>query len=257
MNQILSHNNLELVILQCPYTTYLDDQQTRQMLEQTIKLKYTGYFNKHDRGVQPVDGTDFLSDHVLICKRNEQDELIPLLGSKFLPYDVCGPNNIDFTVEAFLKKEEHHPHLCYLQKELLRANYQNKRVCYHSSWTTHPNATSDREFNKTLKKIFMASSLLYCQEFQVDELYGLGVPKYRTDQFFYTWGYERVAVAGQDLADINFRVLNSISGVFMHLKEFSPDAYKYAEVFNEIWKRKTVIGLSDGQARQRDQQLAA
>ena len=249
------HKDLVFVILKCPYTTYKDSELTRKLFEKTVCLKYEGYFSKHDIGVQPVDGTDFLADHLLICE-NKNDDLTPLLGSKTLPLDVCPPNNIDWTIETFLRKENHEEHLCYLQEQMKRIEKKKKRISYHSSWTNHPKPQNDKETRNILKEMFPAITYHHHKEDNIQELLGLGVPQYKTHRYFYKWGYKPAHKDGRELEPVNFRVLNNIPGIFMHLQEWSPYAKEMADKYHALWDNRIIIGESDREMRKKVNRIA-
>lgn len=239
--------NLQVVILKCPYINWAQEK-TQKFFSKMVSLKLKSYCEKHHVGVMPVDATDFISDHILICSSNN-GELTPVLGVKSLDYERCKTFHVDFTIESFLKRGEHYEHLDFLYDTIKQCENNNRKISYYSSWATLPTVTRNRPLSNYLKKIFTGLTVLHHNEEGISDLLGLGVPKYRTDNFFYKWGFERVAHNGTDLENIPFFILGNIDGVFIHLKEYSQLALDCAEEALDLWEDRLVIGHNPEQKK--------
>ena len=234
---------LQVVVLKCPYANW-KNPVTRKTFNDVISLKLDGYHDKHFFGVMPIDGADFLTDHILVCWRDDSGDLVPILGVKSLSYEICAPFFTDFTIESFLKKGEHWQHLERLNQILKSCEEKKQRISYYSSWTISPSVMDNRALITLLKDLFTACTVLHHREEGISELLGLGVPKFRTEHFFYKWGFERVEQCGHGLPNIPFRVLGGIDGVFIHLKKYSDFALSCAEKLEHFWKNRISIGVS-------------
>ena len=234
--------NLRVVVLKCPYANW-HDPATQQLFSKMVSLKLSGYQPKHFFGVMPIDGTDFLADHLLICEENpETGELLPILGVKSLSYGICEPFCTDFTIDAFLRKGGHKSHLQSLHEILEDCRKGGREIAYYSSWTVAPKANRDRELMALLKELFAAVTFHHHHQEGIDELLGLGVPKYRTDQFFISWGFERVRNKERELDNIPFRILGGIDGVFIHLKNYSRMVLESAAMHRDAWEERITVG---------------
>lgn len=241
---------LKIIELKCPYASYKDDESVRKFYELMVCLKLEGYFSRHRRGCQPVDDSDFIADHVLICEETAEG-LIPLLGSKFLPRDICQNNNIDFTIAKLMQDISFTQHYEYIALETMRAFNERKRVSYHGSWTMHPDINKHPIRNQ-LKDIFAAISVHYCNDQGINELYGIGLPKLKTDTFFYNWGYERAKRGASILEEFPVKFLHSMPGVLMHLKNFNEFANQLAHEYRSLWENREVVGISDYESRNKE-----
>jgi len=120
---------------------------------------------------------------------------------------------------------------------------KNKReISYYSSWTIHPKIRENKLNVKFLKEVLTAVTLLHHKEQQVHELLGLGVPRFKTNEYFTTWGYEEVKYQGKLLPRIYIETYSNVEVVFMHLKEFSNYAYLMSEKYLNLWKERIKIG---------------
>ena len=248
MNEHLDINKLRVVIIKCPYVNW-SQKDTQLYFSKMVSLKLKSYCEKHHVGVMPVDTTDFVADHILICSEEEGD-LTPILGVKSLDYDRCNLFHIDFTIEAFLRKGGHQKHLKALYSILEKSKSKQEKISYYSSWAMRPEVSRDRPLATYIKKIYTGLTLLHHTHENIKHLLGLGVPKYRTDSFFYTWGFERISYDNHPLENIPFFILGNIDGVFIHLENYSQVAMDCAEEALEFWENRLVIGVNPDTAKE-------
>lgn len=233
--------NLRIVVLRCPYANW-KNKETQTLFCKMVSLKLDGYHDKHFFGVMPIDGTDFVTDHILICTEAPDGELTPILGVKSLPYDFCEPFFTSFTLEAFLKRDGLVRHLESLNRILRNCSAQNRRISYYSSWTIASHIAKVRARVDFLKELFTACTVLHHKEEGIAELLGLGVPRFRTDEFFFRWGFERMALDGEPLVNVPIQFLGGIDGVVIHLRDYSTYALQCAEKFQVLWEQRLSLG---------------
>ncbi len=235
--------NLVMVILKCPYLNW-HNKNTRELFTKMISLKLEGYQRKHFFGVMPIDQTDYIANHLLICKKEKNGDLIPISGVKSLPYDFCKVFRTDFTIELFLKKDNQLEHLHYVQNLIKESQESQRRISYYSSWTQSPSIRSDFELVQILKELFAAMTVLHHREEKTPDLLGLGLPKFKTDSFFYSWGFERAKLDKKELVNIPLRFLGGIDCVVMHLKHYSDYAKEMSNKYLNVWMNRVSVGKS-------------
>lgn len=233
---------VEIVILRCPYMN-LDNPQTMDLFSKMMRLKYHGYGNRHLSGSLPLDTTDFVADHPLICVRDEKLGLIPISGSKVITYDTCKYFNLEFAMESCFKKGGNTEHMNTLMQIIGDSKKNNKTIAYHGGYTIDPTIIKTESDREKVRDMFMGITALYFRENNVSELLGLGVPKFKTENFFYQWGYERCMSHGSDLSSFPLYFLPGVDGVMMHLKEFSTNIIETSRKYKFIWNKKTELGL--------------
>lgn len=264
--------NIKLVILKCPYTTW-HDPITQYFFVKTIELKIEGYQRKHFFGVMPFDQTDFVSDHLLICAKDEKNNVVPISaaqplpfnvqtlkpisGVKSLAFDICNPFKLDFTVSAFFKKSNQPKHFASVQESIEECFKANRRISYYSSWTQSPLIRKNTEAVAVMKEIFAAMTVCHHREENITDLLGLGLPKFNTDKFFMNWGFERSTVQGEPVENVPLAFLDGIDCVLMHLRHYSDYAMQMTEKYAELWNDRLVVGQSLAQAIAESEKKAA
>lgn len=233
---------VEIVILRCPYMN-LDNPETMDLFSKMMHLKYKGYGNRHLLGSLPLDTTDFVADHPLICVRDEKLGLIPISGSKVITYDTCKFFNLEFAMESCFKKGGHTEHMDTLMQIIGDSKKNNRTIAYHGGYTIDPSIVNTESDREKVREMFMGITALYFKENNVSELLGLGVPKFKTENFFYQWGYERCINSGSDLSPFPLYFLPGVDGVMMHLKEFSKGIKETSLKYKFIWNNKIELGL--------------
>ncbi|MDD4976220.1 MAG: hypothetical protein PHY93_17820 [Bacteriovorax sp.] len=237
----LNNLNLEIAVLYCPYAN-IENKTTRDVFSKLLRLKNRGYGNRHELGALPLDANDFVADHPLICIRDDEGNLEPVSGSKVITYDLCKYFNLEFAMESCFKKGNKEKHLQALSQILNDTQSNNRTLAYHGGYTIDPKVRSDLILTEQIRELFIGSTALYFKEHAVTDLLGLGVPKFKTENFFYDWGYERCQENGENLEEFPLIFLPNTNGVMMHLKEYSHLTMSLAEKYKELWNNRTKIG---------------
>ncbi len=234
--------DLRIVVLKCPYANW-DDTEARDLFTKMISLKLKGYQSRYRFGVMPVDGTDFVTDHILICKPVGR-ELVPLLGAKSLGVDICETFHLEFTPEAFFRKAGNPTQLEALQGVLNDLRAKDRRASYFSSWTMDLDVKKDAELTRFLKDLFVAAGVGTFREEGITDLFGIGLPKFKTDTYFFEWGFERLEHRGAPAPNFVLPNFGNLDAVLMHLKAFSPRANQLVERFTREWETRLTVGNS-------------
>lgn len=238
----ISGLTLEVVVLKCPYLN-LDDPAVRDLFTKMIFLKFKGYGNNHELGSLPLDSTDYVADHPLICVR-DQNGLRPISGSKVISYETCQRFNLDFAMESCFKKNGLITHTEVLNSIIEGSKRRGKTVAYHGGYTMDPLVRHKLEDKALIKEIFIGSTMNYFCESGITELLGLGVPKFKTDDFFYQWGYQRCTLENLDLRSFPLHFLPGTEGVMMHLKKYSQHVLELRTKYKSLWDNRTELGQS-------------
>jgi len=78
---VKSELNLEIVVLYCPYKN-IENKETMDMFSKLVRLRNRGYENRHESGLIPLDTSDFIADHPLLCRRELSESLFRSLDLK-------------------------------------------------------------------------------------------------------------------------------------------------------------------------------
>ncbi|MBX9766679.1 MAG: hypothetical protein K2X47_05355 [Bdellovibrionales bacterium] len=234
--------DLRIVILKCPYANW-SHPRVQDLFCKVIDLKLKGYQSRYRFGVMPIDATDFVTDHILICEETKQG-LKPILGAKSLCQDICSTFHLDFTPEAFFRKAGNAVQLGALQSSLAEVKRREGRISYFSSWTMDLEIKKDLEATAELKELFIAAGVGAFREEGVTDLFGIGLPKFKTDAYFFDWGFQRANFGGEPTPNFTLPNFGNLDAVFMHLSRFSDHAEKIHQRYSKLWSQRLTVGRS-------------
>ncbi len=234
-------NDLKIVILRCPYINW-SLAETKDFFTKMIALKLEGYQQRHFHGVMPIDQIDFIANHVLICEKINNN-LIPISGAKSLPYYFCKPFRVEFTPISVFKKGNYLEHLQYTNNIIADCEKSTRQLTYYGAWTQSPDI-KDNGLKSILKEIFAATLLLHHQEEKITDIIGFGLPKFKTDLFFYKLGGEKARLNNVELEHIPLEHLNEIESAFIHFTGFSPYIEEMVTKYKKLWNERITIGKS-------------
>lgn len=241
---MLNLNSIEVVILRCPYQSWqLLDVQTH--FADMIALKLAGYQKEYQYGVLPVDTTDFIANHVLIYEKLQTGKSRLVSALKSTPFHYCKAFQLEFNARTLLRHgHAKQQHLIALNTILEKCSSLSRSIAYYSSWTILPEIREKKENVRLLKDIVTALTFLHHQEESIDELLGLGVPKFKTHEYFSTWGFEAVQFQGSDLPRLYVETYSDIEVILMHLQSFSVYAKERALFYQGLWEARKTVGQS-------------
>lgn len=241
MKLIKKSPELVVVILYCPYMN-MENRQTRELFSKLIRLKNRGYGNRHASNALPLDVSDFVADHPLLCTRESDGSLTPISCSKVITYEMCRYYNLEFAMESCFKAGKLNRHMDLLSTILTDTNSYGRKIAYHGGYTIDPLARTDQESINQIRDLFMGSTYLYLKSQLITDLLGLGVPKFKTEKFFYDWGYSRCKTNGLELAEFPLSFLPGVNGVMMHLEKYSDNVISMADKHYAYWNERIEVG---------------
>lgn len=227
---------VRLIVLRCPYVNW-KVQGVPEHFTAMVDLKLEGYLSKHQIGAMPLDASDFVADHLLFY---QGDRLV--MGAKSLRFDLCKTFHVDFPIESFLNKGNHGVHLSVLSGIQKKVRENRGCLSYYSSWTISPKARVSPAAVLSLKEVFTSASYWYHQSEGITDVLGAGLPKFRTDQFFASWGFQPFVQQGEELPSVAAPIFRDIQYVAMHLTKFSPAALSLALRHRDIWRGRRECG---------------
>ena len=230
-----------MVVLNCPYVNW-KEQTVQEYFCKMIELKIAGYSRKHYFGVLPIAQTDFLANHLLVCRRERDGRSTVLSGAKSLPYDFSKFFKTEFSAEVIFRRSNQPRHLEAVQQAMKECLERGNRISYYSSWTQNPLIRNDYETVALIKELFAAMTVHHHLEEGITDLLGLGLPKFNTDRFFMNWGFERALLQRQPVENVPLDFLAGIDCVLMHLMHYSDYALEMSEKYKGMWEKRVVVG---------------
>jgi hypothetical protein len=241
------HDLYQLVIIDCPYDTW-SNQLTRDLFADTIQLKLDGYLASYPYGALPVDTTDFIGTHHIVCEK-KNGSLVPVMAYKTTALTRCKIHNLTFPALSLMQAAGAKKHAEEVMRIIAAASENQHEISYDGSWTMDPAIRRDKTRSEYLKKIMTAINVQYHISSHVPEILGLGLLRFKTEQYFKNIGYRQLSQGDQLLPPISMGSLQNESVVLMHLTEFTKEALATAQEFNWLWEKR--IEISDHLAANR------
>jgi hypothetical protein len=237
--------SLQIVMVESPFQSW-HLPEVPNLFKNTIELKQSGYAHHYPNGFLPVDATDFVGIHHLICQKIK-NEFIPLAGFRSITLEQCNIFHLPFPGLAGIANDPGTElHCAYVQEQLARISKNNLSVTYGSSWTVHPFARKNRAQAELLKDIARAMLFTYQTEHGIDEEIGMGVtaPKVRTDLYFSELGYEPAKYQGVLLPRFNHAEMGPESVALLHRVNFTPFAQAAGKRYRALWENRIYLHAS-------------
>src|ERR1700722_15302698 len=92
--------DLQLVTLKGFYECW-QQPEAQEILMKTVALKLKGYLHEYESGVLPVDTTDYVGVHHVLCKWTN-GEYVPIMAYKSVGFEACSRHCIPFPALAIV-----------------------------------------------------------------------------------------------------------------------------------------------------------
>lgn len=244
---LVAGKKLKLVILRCPYDS-LRLTGAQNLFAQLMAMKLEGYRREYPYGILPVDTTDFLGDHHVVCYEETGGRLIPLMGMKSTFNDRCPKFRVDFPVMNYLRLNAPPEFVASTQAVFERCQKRGGKLSYESGLAVSDEAKRDPLLKSAVKELFSAIHVLYHSEIsQTNEMLAMAATRFKVDRLFEFWGYERLAAEnGSTLPEISLPSHFGHRAVCMHLRNgFSSQARLAAEKFRTLWESRIVFSTQE------------
>ncbi len=229
-----------MVTLECPYDNW-NNPELVSMFGKMVGLKLRGYRKEYAYGVLPVDTTDFLAAHHLVCAERE-GELVPYLGYKVITNRRCRMHNVTFPLVALLQASGATRHASAVSEILEKAEANRQSVSYASSWTAAPEVRGDTMFSSILNRYVMAYLVLHEQAEPVDVKLACGVPSQKTDRYLIRTGFQRLTDENGEMPVFQQASLKGEDVVVLRCDRYSDEAQRVASRYAKAWENRVVLG---------------
>lgn len=229
-------NSFQLVILECPYEIW-EQPMVQSLFSKMVSLKRKGYGHNYLNDVLPVDTSDYIATHVLLCERDKNGTLKPVMGFKSISLKICAKYNLNFPGLGLVQSAKKQTHIQVVESILRRCEDENHGLAYFSSWTI------DTDFKKNYyqknKDLTDACNVFYFalnKEQNISEVILGGTLRFHTERFFQTLGNRPITLNGVELEPINVIHLAKEPVVVMHGKvESSEVLILSSKKWQKIW----------------------
>ena len=232
-------DNLRIVILNCPYDTW-EEAQTRDLFGAMAALKLRGYRDDYAYGVLPLDTTDFVGCHYLLCE-DRPDGLQPIMGCRMVSLDRCRVHRLPFPALTLAAMADAPRHAEAMRGIVERCERQGIGIVYDGSWTIDPQTRRER---RLLHEIFTAMFVMVHDAYAIRETIAGAVLRLKTARYLSSWGYRPLELDGAPLPPVAVQPLLGEPVTLMHLREFTASARTVADRYRALWERRLIIEAS-------------
>lgn len=235
-----SLNKYRILTLTYPYEM-MSDKTVSNYLGQILALKIRGYQEEYPNGVLPIDTSDFIALHHIVCLELK-NELRPIMGFKTTPYSRCEKHRIPFPALSLASQAGAPKHYQALEKIMARCLLEKKELAYASSWTIDPIFRKDKGSSLELRGLFETLYILGHKDYNIDEMILGGTLRFKTEVMFAKMGHNPLVDENeQPLPSIHVKHLFGEEVLVMHAKKFTPYADECCIKFQDMWNNRIEI----------------
>jgi len=219
----------------------LEDKSVATLFNQILTMKIRGYQSEYPDGVLPVDTSDFMAYHHVVCLELK-NELRPIMGFKTTPISRSERHRLTFPAISLAQQAGATEHVRAIEKIIARCKAEGRELTYASSWTVDPIFRKDRESAKELRGLFETLYVKGHESYGIDEMLLGGTLRFKTEVIFKNLGHEPLMNANNEpLPLINVKHLFGENVMIMHAKEFKPYAHEVTAPFQAMWDNRIEI----------------
>lgn len=232
--------NLRLVVIEGPYLAW-EQSQIPQLFHQMVLLKKKGYEECYTRSVLPVDTTDFVATHIMLCVQQPNGNLKPVMGFKTISLQKCDEYNLAFPALALTNQAHAKTHSHVIDRMMQSSRKSQNELAYLGSWTVDHDFKNKNNLQKALREIFMATYCFYFTEQKISHVIIGGTLRFGTEKLFAQLGHVPIALNRQQLPPICVAHLAGEPVLVMHADHI-PDPLRFAaNSWQLLWQDRLLI----------------
>ncbi len=232
-------SNYQIVTLESFYNNW-ENTIVPSLFSEIILLKCRGYLHLYQYGALPFDTSDFFATHHLLCEKKEQ-KLLPIMGFKTVDIKTTEKHRMTFPALSIALNSKSPPHEEALNELIKSTKENNGNLNYGFSWTIHPKVRENPSLKAILKDIFCTILVHYYKNRPNEVHTCLGVPRFKTDQFFLWMGYQPMSLKKIPLESFKLSSLVDEPVFMFQCSKFSQQAEELAHQYKTIWENRLII----------------
>jgi hypothetical protein len=212
-----------------------------------IHLKTTGYRHEYGQYVLPFDSSDFIASHLLLCRVDHVEGLLPVLGFKSVTLKVCDDYRIPFPMLGMLESNHHETHdhkgwILNLMNQYRERGLSGK-LAYNGSFTIHPKFREDKNSMKDLWDITFSLLTNYYIEYNIDHVVAICATKFNVHKKKEQLGWNYVSGRNGPLNAYKCKSLIDSSFIPMELDGVRIKSEVPSSKFKDMWEKRLTLDL--------------
>ncbi len=235
--------NFEIAIVRHASDNW-DNPEVQRLFAQIVQLKIQGYHCEYPEGVLPVDTTDFICDHIVICQRDTPFQLRPVLAFKSTNLESCRRHRISFPGITLAEQAGAKPHAETLRAIVAACERLHQNIAYVGSWTISPDVRKNRDLVLQIKEIMKVIFYFYHSELRIDKIVAGATQRFKTGDFIKFWGFEPLLDSQNAVLEpIRVKHLFDELVQLQYLQKFTDESRNFAVAHSHIWHNRTEYSL--------------
>ncbi|MBB6097543.1 hypothetical protein HNR42_000960 [Deinobacterium chartae] len=226
--------DLMLIELEAPIERW-DDPEVRRHLGEIIALKRDGYRQYYDFPVAPVDTLDYVSTHLLTCRRSSGELLMAWRVTTCAQTERYGLSFPPDTYAAQWPQLGQH-----LGRARERAAESGGTLAYCSRWTARPSLRRDRRLFVHLGELASAQHAAIREHQRIAESFMSAVRRLHLEGLYARNGFEPLRLGDVDM-EVRVPHLRGETCLLMHCQETSAWSRQVALRWEELWTKRCVL----------------
>lgn len=232
----MSENELQIITMDAPYFTLRSSPLARELFGKVLGTRINSYLQDYGEGVFPLGEEDFLSEIVLICKK-EGNRHEPIYSFKITKFETCQKFKIPFPIFSMLEKRYGHTSDYQKLENLIRNKVsQGKRLAYLGSRSKSVEINWTKGLSSLVMGIGVCALINSCKFFGVDEFILFGM--LNRDAYKYC---ELMGMKNVFSSKIVVDSLSQSEAYILYKEIFSQEFLRIANNYSVIWENRIHI----------------
>lgn len=178
----------QIVQMENPFESW-HDPVIRRLFEKTSTLKFKGYRPKFPQGVLPLDASDWIADHFLLC-RHDRGDIEPVMGFRRMKLARSRQYFQGFAPALICHESGCTHHIRAIDKLIQRFDSQPELISYTGSFTIMPELRADRMLIEELVRFMVVLHYLFHEEEGTGhEIVTAAAPRFKLDALLQSYGF--------------------------------------------------------------------
>lgn len=233
-------HRLRAVVIDCPIKHW-NHPIVRQMFHKMVNLKLIGFRSKMPDNYLPVDTSDYIGTHIMVCRENGNGELHPIMAFKGISLERCHQYGQQFAGRSCISSAHSDLHKMALEQYIESSIEGGHALAYTSSFAVDPDL--DRGAKLEAMKLLFPLVALYRLDFGISRLLALGSIKTKTNVTFRKLGFHPLVHAGEMIPPVNIPAFQNERFEAMAMEHPSVECESSANAIQAWWDAR--IEISD------------
>lgn len=241
----MSQSDLQIITMDAPYFTLRNNPLARELFGKVIGARINSYLQDYGEGVFPLGEEDFLSELVLICKK-DGETFEPIYSFKITSFETCQKFKISFPLFSMLEKRYGHTAEYHKLENFVKNKMeQGKKLAYLGSRSKSVEVNWTKDMSSLLWGAGVCALVNSCEFFGIEEFVLFGMLNRQAYKYCEQMGMKNI-LPTKVIVDS----LGQSEAYILYKESFSPDFLEIAHRYSAMWENRIHISKDSSQTYQ-------